>query len=59
MCTADINPMVYSRSPETEEYELSDTNAYTCRDFEAIREWASGRQLVAEMGLKFDETEYW
>ncbi|KAK7471273.1 hypothetical protein VKT23_002681 [Stygiomarasmius scandens] len=59
MCTADINPMVYSRSPETGEFELSDTNAYTCRDFEAIREWASGRQLVAEIGLKFDETEYW
>ncbi|KAJ4490532.1 hypothetical protein J3R30DRAFT_3278331, partial [Lentinula aciculospora] len=61
MCTADINPMVYSRNPDTEEFELSDSNAYTCRDFEAIREWGKQLQLnqVMEKELQFSETEYW
>ncbi|KAJ4470467.1 hypothetical protein J3R30DRAFT_1221802 [Lentinula aciculospora] len=61
MCTADINPMVYSRNPNTEEFELSDSNAYTCRDFEAIREWAKQLQLdqVMEKEIQFSETEYW
>ncbi|KAJ3817812.1 hypothetical protein F5880DRAFT_1332162 [Lentinula raphanica] len=61
MCTTDINSMVYSRNPDTKEFELSDTNAYTCRDFGAIREWAKERQLDAgvEMTLDVDDTKYW
>lgn len=48
MCSADITPLTFHRVSEQDKHVFPDLDAkHMCRDFDAIKNWAAGRQVEA------------
>jgi hypothetical protein len=53
MCSSDVTPIPYAWYPQYQEVLPMTGITHTCRDFDAIRDWARERQ-----SLKFNETDH-
>lgn len=47
-CSSDITPTVWSREIDGVARESTHGSLHSCRDFDAIRRWASGRRLGSD-----------
>ncbi|KAL9071438.1 MAG: hypothetical protein Q9157_005471 [Trypethelium eluteriae] len=56
MCNADVSTMHWEWDEEQQRAKPKPTNVHTCRDFEAIQQWALNHQISGEFDMHIKPT---
>jgi hypothetical protein len=52
MCSSDISLIVWRWNETAQRMKVHGDIAHSCRNFDAIRQWAKGRQLISKVDFR-------